>query len=265
VSSGRVKLFTDGRWGAGVAAGSGFAGGAGGAGGAAGAGFGLRLLWAALLLSLHTAAAAKPPPPPPQPPCFNPLNPDYEALCYSVTRVVSNVTVRTVAQGVDGALATGMSAATDFAAGSVASATPVFEYFSSDNDKFEKIPLTVPLIFRPDPAGTWLASFALPTSKYATPASAPGIIPGSDLLLEAFSPAGNATAGRSIAAYLFYTIQLATQGDYAKACASLEAALPGLGFAPVEGAWREAWVTYSTQAIVGDRINECWVEVSEKR
>ena len=237
------------------------AGGSGGSG-SAGCVAPLRLLGAAALLLLRAASAA---PKPPQPPCFNPLNPDFEALCYSVTRVAGNVTVRTVAQGVDGALATGMSAATDFAAGSVASATPVFLYFGSDNDEFEKIPLTVPLIFRPDPAGTWLASFALPTSKYATPASAPGIIPGSDLLLEAFSPAGNATAGRSIAAYLFYTIQLATQGDYAKACASLEAALPGLGLAPVEGAWREAWVTYSTQAIVGDRINECWVEVSEKR
>jgi len=123
----------------------------------------------------------------------------------------------------------------------------------------------VPLIFRPDPAGTWLASFALPTSKYATPAAAPGVVPGSDLLLEGFSPAGNATGGREVAAYLFYTIELATQADYERACAALEAALPALGLAPVEGAWREAWVTYSTQAIVGDRINECWIEAAAKR
>lgn len=215
------------------------------------------LLVAAAALA-GSAAAARPP----QPPCTNPLNPDYEALCYTVVTVSGNVTVREIAQGVDGALMTGMSAATDFATGSVDSATPVFDYFLSDNDSFEKIPFTVPLICRPDPAGTWLASFALPTSKYANPASAPGIIPGSDLLLEGFSPAGNATGGRTIAAYLFFTIQLATQGDYASACARLEAALPGLGFAPVEGAWRQAWVTYSTQAIVGDRVNECWVEVS---
>ena len=204
-------------------------------------------------------------PRPPQPPCFNPLNPDFEALCYSIVRVAGNVSVRVVAQGVDGALATGMSAATDFATGSAASATPLFQYFESDNDEFVRIPLTVPLIFRPDPAGTWLASFALPTSKYATPAAAPGVVPGSDLLLEGFSPAGNATGGREVAAYLFYTIELATQADYERACAALEAALPALGLAPVEGAWREAWVTYSTQAIVGDRINECWIEVAAKR
>ena len=222
----------------------------------------MHLVLASLALSAIGAAAAARLP---QPPCTNPLNPDFEALCYSVTKVSGNVTVREVAQGVDGALMTGMSAATDFATGSVASATPVFQYFGSDNDEFEKVPLTVPLIFRPDPAGTWLASFALPTSKFATPAAAPGIIPGSDLLLEGFSPAGNATGGRSIAAYLFYTIQLATQGDFAAACARLEEALPGLGLAPVEGAWREAWVTYSTQAIVGDRINECWIEVSAKQ
>ena len=220
----------------------------------------LVILAAAARVDDHAAAAK----PPPQPPCFNPLNPDFETLCYTVAKVAGNVTVRVVAQGVDGGLMTGMSAETDFATGSVASATPVFEYFGSDNDEFVKIQLTVPLIFRPDPAGTWLASFALPTSKYATPAAAPGIISGSDLLLESFSPAGNATGGRSIAALLFYTIQLATQADYSRACADLEAALPGLGLAPVQGAWREAWVTYSTQAIVGDRINECWVEVSGK-
>jgi hypothetical protein len=164
-----------------------------------------------------------------------------------------------VGAGVDGVLLTGMSANTTFAAGSVASATPVFDYFLSDNDEFVKIPLTVPLIFRPDPAGTWLASFALPTSVYPSAAKAPGIVPGMDALMEEFAPG---KAGRTIAAWTFYTIQLATDADYSAACASLAATLPGMGLAPVDGAWREAWVTYSAQAMVENMINECWVEVA---
>lgn len=199
---------------------------------------------------------------PPTPPCFSPLNVDYETLCFNVTAESGNVTVRLIGAGLDGTLMTGMSANTTFATGSVDSARPVFEYFGMGNDEFVKIPLTVPLIFRPDAAGTWLASFALPTSVYPSESKAPGILSGSDLLFEQFASVTAPAAGRLIAAYTFYTIELATQDDYAAACASLAAALPGMGAAPVEGAWREAWVTFSTQAIVGDRVNECWIEVA---
>ena len=215
---------------------------------------------AALSLLLPCAAALASAP---SPPCHTPLNPAYETLCYTTQATAGNVSVRVVGAGVDGVLVTGMSANTTFAGGSVASATPVFEYFLSDNDEFVKIPLTVPLIFRPDPAGTWLASFALPTSVYASQDKAPGIVPGMDALFEEFSSPGS-TGGRTIAAWTFYTIQLATEADFSAACASLAAALPGMGLAPVDSNWREAWVTYSTQAVVGDMKNECWLEVQAK-
>ena len=213
-------------------------------------------LLAPLLVAAAAAAAA-----PPAPPCYNPLNPDFETLCYSTTQTSGNVTIRVIGAGVDGVLATGMSAFTNFSAGSQASAVPLFEYFLSDNESFQKIPLTAPLIFRPDPAGTWLASFALPTSKIPAAASAPGILPGTDLRLEEFAaPAPG--VGRTVAAYPFYTINVAQQADYEAACAALSAALPALGLAPVAGAWREAWVAWSAKAMVGDMANECWIEVS---
>ena len=212
--------------------------------------------------SESSSAAAPQPPSTPSPPCYSPLNPAYETLCFTTQASAGNVSVRVIGAGVDGVLVTGMSANTSFAAGSVASATPVFEYFLSDNDEFVKVPLTVPLIFRPDPAGTWLASFALPTSVYASEAKAPGIVPGMDALFEEFAPGGARGAGRTVAALTFYTIELATAADYTAACASLAAALPGMGLAPVSGAWREAWVTFSTQAVVGDMVNECWIEVA---
>ena len=144
--------------------------------------------------------------------------------------------------------------------GSAASAVPVFEYFLSDNGAFTKIPLTVPLIFRPDPAGTWLSSFALPTSVYPTASAAPSIIRGTDARFEEFSPAPG--VGRKVAALTFYTIQEAAQADIETACASLEAALPAMGLTPVEGAWRVAWVAYTQLAMVGDMVSECWVEVA---
>ena len=199
----------------------------------------------------------------PAPPCHTPLNPDFETLCFTTLTSAGNVSLRMVGAGLDGALVTGMSAATNFSAGSTASAAPVFEYFLSDNDRFTKIPLTVPLIFRPDPAGTWLASFALPTSVFPAASAAPGIIPGTDARFEEFSAAPG--AGRLLAALVFYTIEVATEADFERACGALQAALPGLGLAPVEGAWREAWVAYSPLAMVGDMANECWVEVTQTR
>ena len=177
-----------------------------------------------------------------------------------MTASSGNVTVRSVGVGLDATLVTGMSAATSFALGSLASAVPVFEYFGEDNDKFEKIPLTVPMIFRPAPTGTWLASFALPPSLFPSPSSAPGIIPNSDLLLEPLAPPQAPASGRLLAAYTFYTIQVATQADYTACAASLAAALPAMDLAPVAGAWAQAWVTYSTREVVGDMVNECWSE-----
>lgn len=218
-------------------------------------------LLAALALAVAPGALALSAPPP-KPPCYNPLNAQYETICYNISASSGNVTVRSVGVGLDATLVTGMSAATSFALGSLASAEPVFEYFGADNDKFEKIPLTVPMIFRPAPTGTWLASFALPPSLFPSPSSAPGIIPNSDLLLEPLAPPQAPASGRLLAAYTFYTIQVATQADYEACAASLAAALPAMGLAPVAGAWAQAWVTYSTREMVGDMVNECWSEVS---
>jgi hypothetical protein len=200
--------------------------------------------------------------PPPSPPCYNPLNPQLETICYNTSASAGNVTVRSMGVGLTASLITGMSAPTTFAEGSLASSVPVFEYLLGDNDSFEKIPLTVPLIFRPDRAGTWLASFALPLSSFPTPTKAPGIVPNSDLLLEPFADTQTPIAGRLIAAYTFYTINVADEADYTAACKSLDAALPSLGLVPVAGAWSEAWVTYSTREMVGNMINECWREVT---
>ena len=219
------------------------------------------MLRATVLLASVGALLATPAPP--SPPCHTPLNPDFETLCYTTTTTAGNVTVRVIGAGVDGVLVTGMSAVTNFSEGAAASAVPLFEYFLMDNGSFAKIPLTVPLIFRPSPAGTWLASFALPTSVYPSASAAPSILPRSDLRFEELAAAPG--AGRTIAALPFYTIDVAAQADYARACSALEAALPGMGLAPVEGAWREAWVTYSPLAMVGDMASECWVEVQGSR
>ncbi len=216
---------------------------------------GFFLLCSALLAAAASAQA-------PTPPCYNPLNSDLETLCYTTVTSSGNITVRSIGAGVDGVLVTGMSAPTNFSVGSVASAVPVFEYFLSDNDHFQKIPLTVPLIFRPDAAGTWLTSFALPTSVFSSAAAAPGFIPGTDARFEEFS--ASPKTGRLIAALTFWTIQEAQEGDYSAACAKLSAALPGLSLQPVQSAWSEAWVTYSTREMVGLMVNECWMEVEKQ-
>lgn len=214
------------------------------------------------LLVAGAAVAARASASAPSPPCYTPLNPNLETLCYTTSSTAGNVSVRIIGAGVDGVLVTGMSAETNFSTGSLASAVPVFEYFLSDNDSFKKIPLAVPLIFRPSPAGTWLSSFALPTSVYASASAAPGIIPNTDARFEEFSGSpGSPGSGRMIAAYTFYTINVAVERDYVSACTVLESALAGMGLTPVAGAWREAWVAYSPEAMVGDMTQECWIEV----
>jgi len=65
-----------------------------------------------------------------------------------------------------------------------------------------------------------------------------------------------------MAAFTFHTAQVATEVEYENACASLTAAFADLDLTPVEGAWYEAWVTYSSKDSVG-AVNECWREVRE--
>lgn len=112
----------------------------------------------------------------------------------------------------------------------------------------------MPLIFRPDPAGTWVASLALPPSKYRNPALVPQPTNGATDL-EIFS-------NKLVAVLGFYTINLAVEDDYLNACAKLSSWIAAHGFSPVPGEWSIAWVTYSTAGQIGDRFNECWVEVA---
>ena len=194
----------------------------------------------------------------PAPPCFGtwPGGQDYETMCFSIVSTSGNITVRdyaTLFVPLGPVIASTPSTYTNFSAGSTQATGFTIDYFLYNNDKVEKIPLTTPLIWRPDQAGTWVATFALPASKFKSAATAPGPSNGATDI-DVFS-------NKRVAAYGFYTIELATEDDYAAACASLSSWLAGQSIVPVPGAWAEAWVTYNTLAQVGDRYNECWAEI----
>ena len=207
----------------------------------------------ALLIGAASGAAA-----PPTPPCFGtwPYGNELETPCFTIVQTSGNVTVRDYATaGIPAGpvLATSPSTFTNFSAGSTQATGYTIDYFLYNNDRVEDIPLTTPLLWRPSSDGTWLASFALPPSKFKSVAAAPGPTnPVTDI---------DVFANKRVAAYGFYSIQLATEDDYAAACASLSSWLAGQGIVPVPGAWAEAWVTYNTLAQVGDRYNECWAEI----
>lgn len=194
----------------------------------------------------------------PSPPCFGtwPYGKDYETMCFSIVQTSGNITVRdyaTVGIPAGPVIASTPSTYTNFSAASVQATGFTIDYFLYNNDKVVKIPLTTPLIWRPDSAGTWLATFALPPSKYKSVASAPGPT-NAATELELFT-------NKRVAAYGFYTIQQAVESDFAAACAALSSWLAAQSLTPVPGDWAEAWVTYNTVAQVGDRFNECWAEI----
>lgn len=194
----------------------------------------------------------------PSPPCFGtwPYGKDYETMCFSIVQTSGNITVRdyaTVGIPAGPVIASTPSTYTNFSAASVQATGFTIDYFLYNNDKVEKIPLTTPLIWRPDRAGTWVATFALPPSKFKSVAAAPGPTNGATDI-ETF-------ANKRVAASGFYTALPATEADYAAACAALSSWLSGQGIQPVPGDWEVAWVTYSTEAQVGDRFNECWAEI----
>jgi hypothetical protein len=218
----------------------------------------------AALVGSHFASAGSPPQAAPKAPCFTPYSytPDLETMCSTTVLQSGNVTVRdyATAPGVFGAVtptvASTPSTDTNFTTGSVQATGLTIDYFLYGNSAFDKIPLTTPLIFRPDPTGTWLASFALPPSSFPDPSKVPQpTINTASTVLEPFS-------NKRIAAYLFYSIFLATQAQYATACASLSAWIKTNGLQVVSGEWEVAWVTYSTEGEVGLRTNECWMEVA---
>lgn len=192
------------------------------------------------------------------PPCYGswPYGNEYETLCFTVAKQSGNITVRDYATfdiPSGPVLATTPSTYTNFSAGSYQATGYTIDYFLYNNDRFQKIPLTTPLIFRPDSSGTWLATFALPPSKFRSIASAPGPT-NAATDLELFS-------NKRVAAYGFYSIEQAVEDDYVAACSALSSWLKQQGLEPVPGDWAEAWVTYNTVAQVGDRYNECWAEI----
>jgi hypothetical protein len=145
---------------------------------------------------------------------------------------------------------------TNFTTGVFQATGLTIDYFEYENDAFDKIPLTTPLIIRPDPAGTWVTSFALPPSKFPDPSKVPGpTVNTPSTEIELFSI-------KRIAAYLFNSIYLVTQTQYEAACASLSAWIASNKYSVVAGEWQVAWVTYNTEGEVGLRTNECWMEVA---
>lgn len=194
----------------------------------------------------------------PAPPCYGtwPDGNEYETMCFSVVQTSGNITVRDYATlGISGGpvIASTPSTYTNFSAGSYQATGFTIDYFLYNNDKVEKIPLTTPLMWRPDRAGTWVATFALPPSKFKSVATAPGPTNGATDI-EVF-------ANKRVAAFGFYSVQLATEADYTAACNALSSWLSEEGLRPVPGDWEVAWVTYSPAAAVGDRYNECWAEI----
>ena len=195
----------------------------------------------------------------PAPPCYGtwPDGNAFETMCFSIVQTSGNITVRdyaTVGIPSGPVIASTPSTFTNFSAGSYQATGLTIAYFLGDNDKFETIPRTSPLMWRPDRAGTWVATFALPPSKFKTVVTAPEPTPDSATDIDVF-------ANKRVAAFGFYTVRQATETDYSAACAALSSWIEGHRLVPVPGDWEVAWVTYNPEADVGDRYNECWAEI----
>lgn len=215
----------------------------------------------------------------PSPPCTTPLNPALETICYTSVSTDGNFSIREYAQGLNVTLVSGTSTKygdnwplTSQGATAVSRLSSVhttsipctsepnplgamqvtLEYFVGANSVQTKIPLTVPLIYRPG-VSSLTGSLPLPTSLFRNPTYAPKpTYPGSKL--EPF-PAIR------VAAFTFSTPQLATDVEYSFACGALTEWLVEQSVNPVPGPWQQAWATYSTQS-ESPHINECWIEVA---
>ena len=187
------------------------------------------------------------------PPCTTPLNPALETICFSTVSSAGNFSIREYASGVNVSLVTSNVAvyAGDWALQSESATSEMLYYFEGSNSADAKVPLTVPLIYRPQANTNLLASMAIPTSDFPNPTYAPR--PSYFSILEPF-PAIR------IAALTFETPALATDIQYSFACGELQEILTLQGVAPVAGPWGQAWVTYSARAAT-PHINECWMQV----
>ena len=119
------------------------------------------------LLALGAAAAASPP-------CTTPLNPALETICSTTVSSSGNFSVREYASGVNVSLVTSSVDvyAGDWQLQSQSATSEMLFYLTGSNSAEAKIPLTVPLIYRPR-GQALLASMALPTSDFPNPAFAP--------------------------------------------------------------------------------------------
>jgi len=191
------------------------------------------------------------------PPCTSPLNPALETICYTTVSSSGNFSIRNFAVGLNVSLITSNVAiysGAPWATESAAATEEMLLYFEGNNYAGKRVPTTVPLIFRPQ-ASSLMASMAIPTSDYPSPAFAPR--PEFNSVLEPF-PAIR------IAALTFETAALATDLEYSFSCGELMEALTLLGITPVAGPWSQAWVTFSGRA-ASPHINECWMAIPGKK
>lgn len=184
------------------------------------------------------------------PPCYSPLNPALETICYSTLKSVGDFSVRLMAQSVNVSLVDGSSDFGDWQEDSNAATSEMFYYFDGTNTANQKIPTTVPMFYRQQ-GSTLVSSMAIPTSAFPNPAYAPR--PAYMDKLEAFPSI-------TIAALAFNTSVLATNLDYSFACGELSQWIRSHGYTPVPGPWSQAWATYSTKS-ASPHVNECWTQI----
>ena len=198
------------------------------------------------LLACFAAARAS------APPCHTPLNPALETICSTTVSSSGNFSIRDYASGLNVSLITSTVAvyAGDWSLQSESATSEMLYYFEGSNTAGAKVPLTVPLIYRPQ-ANTLLASMAIPTSDFPNPVFAPK--PSFYSVMEPF-PAIR------IAALSFETPALATDVQYSFACGELQEIVTLQGSVPVPGPWSQAWVTYSGRA-ASPHVNECWIAI----
>ena len=118
---------------------------------------------------------------------------------------------------------------------------------ASNKDRVMDIPLTTPLLWRPNSDGKWLASFALPPSKLESVAA----------VLEPTNLVTDIDVFRTSASPLTASTQF--KGQLCVRVAELLFVRPGHRSCP----WRVgvAWVNYNTLPQVDDRYTECWAEI----
>jgi len=206
--------------------------------------------------NLVAAAAALPAAPPlaapPSPPCYSPLNADFETPCYATVAHEGVFSLRDYAPLVGVTVVTALTSD----GGPQNAAFNVLTYFTGTNLPGINVTRTVPLFFRPRFDGEEiLASMALPTSLYPDPSVAPIPEFPNDF------PGFQQFPKTRFAAITFQTATSPGIIDFATACGELDEEIIRRGLTPVGASlWNITWATYSLQAS-SPKQNECLVEV----